>query len=438
MVYLRSKGIPIPKVYGYSATADNPTETEYIFMEFTPGKELGAVWSNMDGHDRLRFVRSLVDLETRLLSTTLPASGSLYFHRDMTEVARKLGVDPENADRPESLYIGPSTSPDLWYGRRSTLDAERGPYIEADTVLSAGAKKETLYLERFNRPLLPFDRMRRETFNLEKQLPSVHLDSLQKYLKVSTHLLPQGDPRLLRPTIGHPDLRLSNIFVSNDFEITSLIDWQYSTILRLFLQPGIPNDLDNSMDPISSAIEPPSLSPELDEMSEEERLQQLEIFAKRQLHHFYMTETADKNPLHFDAVTYPFSIGRRKIFQLSSAPWEGDNIPLRSSLIFVKQNWPTICGSSADPCPITFTDEEERECLRLDDLEQNAVEQLEASKAMLGLGPEGWISNENYEAAQAAIAQMKVMCLEQAETDSGRRAIREHWVYDDMDEEEYL
>ena len=37
-------------------------------------------------------------------------------------------------------------------------------------MLSAGVKKEALYLERFGRPLFPMDRMRRETFNLEKQL----------------------------------------------------------------------------------------------------------------------------------------------------------------------------------------------------------------------------------------------------------------------------
>jgi hypothetical protein len=165
------------------------------------------------------------------------------------------------------------------------------------------------------------DRMRREIFNLEKQLPSVHLDSLQKFLQISKHLVPQGDSNLSRPTIRHPDLRPSNIFVSDDFEITSLIDWQHSTILPLFLQSGIPNDLDNSRDSVSRALKTPALPCDIAELSEDEESRQLlQIFAKRQLHHLYMTATADKNPRHFDALTYPFSIGRRKIFQLASAP----------------------------------------------------------------------------------------------------------------------
>ena len=305
-------------------------------------------------------------------------------------------------------------------------------------MLSAGAEKEVRYLERYGRPLFPMDRMRRETFKLEKQLPSVHLDSLRKYLQISKYLVPQGNAGFLRPIIRHPDLRPSNIFVSDDYKITSLIDWQNSTILPLYLHSGIPNDLDNSMDLVSRSLEIPRLPEKTSELSEDERLQQLENFAKRQLHYFYMTETAEHNALHFDTLNYPFSIGRRKIFQLSGAPWQGDNIPLRSSLIFVKQHWRHICALSETPCPITFTAEEERECLRLDELEQDAEEQLEASKAMLGLGPEGWVSHDNYEAAKAAISHMRVMCWEQAESELEKTAIQDHWVYDDMDEDEYL
>jgi hypothetical protein len=74
----------------------------------------------------------------------------------------------------------------------------------------------------------------------------------------------------------------------------------------------------------------------------------------------------------------------------------------------------------------------------LDELEQDAEEQLRASEAMLGLGPEGWVSHDNYEPAQAAIARMKKMCLEQAESEYEKTVIRDHRVYDDMDEDEYL
>lgn len=278
--------------------------------------------------------------------------------------------------------------------------------------------------------------MQRETFNLEKQLPSVHLDSLRKYLQISSKLIPDGE-ELTRPVIRHPDLRPSNIFVSDDYEITSLIDWQNALVLPLFLQSGIP-DLDNSVDLASNFLETPKLPDDLSALDEDSRLEQLELFHKRLLCHFYMTETSKNNPIHYEALTFPFSTGRRKVYNLSCAPWQGDNIPLRSSLVFIKQQWPQISARSDVPCPITFTEEEERECFRLDELERKAAEQLEGSMEMLGLGPEGWVSNNNYEAAKEAIARMKKICQEEAETESEKIAIRDHWVYDDLDEEEYL
>jgi aminoglycoside phosphotransferase (APT) family kinase protein len=127
MAFLRSKGIPVPQVYGYSATAENPAGTEYVFMEFSPGKQLDTVWSHMGEQNRLRFVKSLVDLEARLFDTSFSASGSLYFHRDVPATAQKLAVHSADVNQSDSLYIGPSTSLDLWYGRRSELNVERGP-----------------------------------------------------------------------------------------------------------------------------------------------------------------------------------------------------------------------------------------------------------------------------------------------------------------------
>ncbi|SMR44865.1 unnamed protein product [Zymoseptoria tritici ST99CH_3D1] len=435
MTFLRSKGLPVPAIYGYSATADNPTETEYIFLEFCPGRNLASLWVDMDEHHRSRFIRSLVDLERRLFEIRLPASGSLYFLRDLSAACEKVAVDSGDASSSASYYVGPSTSLPLWYGRRSGLDVDRGPYTETKTVLNAGAKKEIEYLARHGRPLLPFNRMLRETFNLEKQQPSIHLDSLQKYLKISEALIPSGEA-LVRPVIRHPDLRPSNIFVSDDYEITSFIDWQNATILPLFLQSGPLDDFDSlgSASRLETSPRPDGLAAS----SEDSRLEQLELFSKQQLHHLYMTETSKNNPTHYEALSIPFAVGRRKTYDLSSAPWQGDNVPLRSSLIFLKQQWSQLVTAANTPCPITFAEEEEREYFRLDDLEQEATEQLKGSMEMLGLGPEGWVSNEKYKAATEAIARMKEMCLEQAETELERVAIRDHWVYDDLEEEEYL
>ena len=38
LTFLRSKGIPVPKVYGCSSKTYNSAQTEYMFLEYSPGK----------------------------------------------------------------------------------------------------------------------------------------------------------------------------------------------------------------------------------------------------------------------------------------------------------------------------------------------------------------------------------------------------------------
>ena len=232
----------------------------------------------------------------------------------------------------------------------------------------------------------------------------------------------------------HSDLRPSNILVSKDLQITSLIDWQHANILPLYLQCGIPDDIDNTRDHVSRSMDTPKFPPIFEELTEEEQYQELNLLRKLQLHYFYMTETASKNKIHFDALTYPLVIGRKKVAELASAPWQGDNVPLQSSLIFIKQHWERF---SDLPCPITFTEEEESERLRLDDLEQVSAVAWQEIHDELGIGPDGWVANERYEDVKRTVKELKKDSLEEAETEFDRRVIREHWLYDDMDEDEY-
>ena len=98
--------------------------------------------------------------------------------------------------------------------------------------------------------------------------------------------------------------------MSKDYKITSLIDWQNCVALPLFLHSGIPDDLDNSVDPVSRSLEIPRLPDRASDLAEDRRLEQLETFCKQQLHYFYVKETARRNLIHFQALSRPFQSGR--------------------------------------------------------------------------------------------------------------------------------
>jgi aminoglycoside phosphotransferase (APT) family kinase protein len=49
--FLRSHGIPVSKMFGYSAVASNSAGTEYIFMELVQGQNLGDIWFTLSEED---------------------------------------------------------------------------------------------------------------------------------------------------------------------------------------------------------------------------------------------------------------------------------------------------------------------------------------------------------------------------------------------------
>ena len=123
MVLLRSSGLPIPEVYGYSASMDNAAETEYIFMQFVQGTTLSDIWFDLGERDIISISHQVAELESKMMSIPFPAGGSLYYSKDLEMLAGSLGIPLED----KRFCIGPDTSPPLWYGRRTQLDVGRGP-----------------------------------------------------------------------------------------------------------------------------------------------------------------------------------------------------------------------------------------------------------------------------------------------------------------------
>ena len=159
MDFLRSKGLPIPKVYGYSFTSENKARTEYILMEYVEGTDLGAVWFDLEKNEIDSFMDQLAKFESTMMSISFPAGGSIYYARDLKQLSGSEGIllEGENQDIPldeqigsisleeekegispdeqaerillqkERFCVGPDVSIPLWYGRREKMGTFRGP-----------------------------------------------------------------------------------------------------------------------------------------------------------------------------------------------------------------------------------------------------------------------------------------------------------------------
>jgi len=75
----------------------------------------------------------------------------------------------------------------------------------------------------------------------------IRAESLEKYLHVAPHLTPRN-PELTSPVLRHPDVQPKNIFISQDYRVTGLIDWQHAVVLPMLLDAGIPRSFQNYKD----------------------------------------------------------------------------------------------------------------------------------------------------------------------------------------------
>lgn len=127
MDFLRLHGVPVPRVYGYSTTSENAAGTECIFMELVRGTNLGDIWFDMSEKARIVIITKLVELEARLFAFRFPASGSIYYAKDLPDSSNKVDIPIPDSTLNGRFCMGPDTTFRLWYGKRLGLEIDRGP-----------------------------------------------------------------------------------------------------------------------------------------------------------------------------------------------------------------------------------------------------------------------------------------------------------------------
>ncbi|KAH8732087.1 kinase-like domain-containing protein [Phaeosphaeriaceae sp. PMI808] len=435
MEFVRAHGIPTPRILGY-AIDENPVGSEYVLMEKQPGQPIGDAWFDLSEQQRLQVLHDVVRLEAKLFSIYLPASGSIYHTHDLKPITSNVIIPGMNGQ----FCVGPYAGLRWWFGKRGTLDLDRGPHVDSLRALQAPAEKELAWLREHGRPRYPFHRQHREAFQYEKQDPADYVESLEKYLRIAPHLVPTS-PELSLPILRHPDVQPNNIFVSKDYKVTGLIDWQHATVLPSFLAAGIPNSFQNYSNAESIPFTPPHHPADLDSLSESERARAEEKYRRRHIHFFYLGFTQRLNQRHWRALEEETDLLRRRIFDHAGEPWEGLNTALQYDLVQVSQNWNQFVSINHDGtvpiCPVAFTPEEAERIDALDDLHRDADGDVEQINELLGVASDGWTPNDRFESAKSKAAEIREQALASADHEPWLRKMSErHWPFDDHDENE--
>ncbi|KAL4928784.1 uncharacterized protein BDV17DRAFT_263568 [Aspergillus undulatus] len=108
--YPHTKGIPVPKLYGYSSSDGDEVGVEYSIMERAPGVGLQTRWLDMNARQRHNLASSFVEIEKNLFDLPLSAIGSIYFKKDLpSELQAALyGRDSDGDQDSDTFCVGPT------------------------------------------------------------------------------------------------------------------------------------------------------------------------------------------------------------------------------------------------------------------------------------------------------------------------------------------
>jgi hypothetical protein len=76
-----------------------------------------------------------------------------------------------------------------------------------------------------------------------------------------------------------------------------------------------------------------SLPENLYNLDKAEQSRAKEIYHRRFVHYHYIKNTEEYNELHYEALTDPVGILRRRLFHYAGDPWEGETLALKVALI---------------------------------------------------------------------------------------------------------
>ncbi|KAJ5963460.1 serine/threonine protein kinase [Penicillium vulpinum] len=400
LTFLRSKDIPVPKVYGWSLTPDNPVGIEYIVMECASG--IAAAESNLfdiSATNCQAFVEDIVAIDKKISDIPFASLGSLYF---------------KNKTNDSDIYcIGSIAVYRFWHGQRAGV-------IRQNTCLLSRRRDSNRprNSEKFGKPV--------EWFPYNLMFPGAasyhdYLALLRKYLAVAPYLLPKDFGNVSnRPAIRHPDT----------FKITSIIDWQYAVILPLSLIAGHPKMFQHSPPASLENLEPGTEPPEYAQMNTQEQAEIDYHLRISNISYRYRVSNSAVNKLHLGALRDSLVFLRQRRVEYSGRQWLGDPTTLRGALMYLNDIWDEVPGKDASPeSPIRFSEEEVQDYEKTKECWATSG----AIRDEFQISEDGWVHKDLYD---HAVERNKPVGLEFMEgcTEEDLKKFKQGWPFHDHEE----
>ncbi|KAF7552499.1 hypothetical protein G7046_g7388 [Stylonectria norvegica] len=277
MKYLGNRStVPVPEVYSFSRDYDNDIGVPYILMSKAAGRPLSEYdWvelSSIPGYPNRRPLLPLTDQNREKIMRQL---GAIMF--SLSEIHfDNIGSLVE--DYAGNYSIGECPSPSLLWQSRDELEGiDRGPFAQDSqyfhslvSAFIAHSKELSLTPHSFFAPIPdPFDYPNWTSYcgAVERWQTFCSVDDKvegsQNRLSfcIAGQFLHEMIPRMTSPdgnfVLSHPDLHTGNIFVDENFNITSIIDWASASsgpVTELLATPGLNGSLSPPKETLAAAF----------------------------------------------------------------------------------------------------------------------------------------------------------------------------------------
>ena len=442
--------VPTPRILTWSAKSDNPVGAEYILEERAPGERLGNSWYQWPMDSKFGIISEIVEIERRLACTTFNQSGCIYFETDIPTGEMISTAQELSSSKTDRYRLGPHVADKLWRDDSGSSSPDRGPCKwslcfyqscinaskSADSTpfafVEAMAKNEMSYVEQHANPRLNYYRS-----TTEPERPSEATSLLERYLKIANAMIPVHDPETSKhvtlSTLWHPDLHLDNVFVDpNSKKLTSIIDWQWTAVLPLYYQSGIPRAFE-SPGPVLDGAQLSQLPRDYATLPQEERTRIDVMRQSEACQKFYEIETSFKNPRHWAALQLDNLDLRRRPTRLALGLWDSKNLFFfRKALMEIKEQWTELCPDSGQ-CPINFSKEELDLHVYEEENQQGIGGVLKLFKDRWSLSTDGMVDPADFAQTKAAIDEYRKVFLESADDEAEKALFAKLWPYQDAD-----
>lgn len=277
-------------------------------------------------------------------------------------------------------------------------------------------------------------RMNYHQSSTEPESPEELLTLLDQYLGLAPAMVPpRGLEDTYSPTLWHPDLHLDNVFVDlGSQQITRIIDWQSAAIIPFFYQCGIPRMFKNPGG-VPNDLKMPELPDNYDTLDQNEKEKVDSARNSEICHKYYIVETMDHNPRHWDTLQLENIHVRTEPAHLVVNVWEDQDVFfLRRALLSIAEQWQELCPDSG-PCPVAFSDQEIKIHAAEEESRSNVAEILRMFQDKWGLPVDGMVNPGTFKETRDAVAEMRDLFLTGADNDAERELFSKIWPYRDPD-----